>query len=198
MRLYLLHRCPFGHRAAFALREKKLEFELSFFERGKRPQELEELGPLAKSPTLFDADAKVYESHVVLEYLEDRYPDPPLLPASAELRAQVRMFAARVREELGPKVGAIVAEAFKAQRDELEMSKAKNDFLDGLPTWDRLLEGRAFAVGDQLTLADITLYTFFPAVRSLCGLDVSEQHPHLRAWLDRIAARPAAKLPAPG
>ena len=72
MRLYLLHKCPFGHRAAIALREKHLDFDLTFFEAGKRPPELEAVGPRAKSPTLFDDNVKVHDSQVVLEYIEKR------------------------------------------------------------------------------------------------------------------------------
>jgi RNA polymerase-associated protein len=197
MRLYMLHRCPFGHRAAFALREKSLEFELVFFERGQRPQELEELGPLARSPTLFDDEAKVYDSQVVLEYLEDRYPEPHLLPATPKARAEIRMLIARVREELEPQHRAIITEARKPERDEVKLPEVKREFLERLASWDRLLQGRSFVVGDEFSLADITLYTLFPSIRTLCGTEVPEDRPHLRAWLDRIAARPSAKVPAP-
>ena len=54
MKLFLLHRCPFGHRASIVLQEKKLAFEPVFFQLGKRPPELEDVGSHAKSPTLID------------------------------------------------------------------------------------------------------------------------------------------------
>ena len=91
MHLYLLYRCPFGHRASIALREKQLAFEPVFFEQGKRPTELEAAGPYAKSPTLFDGESRVWDGQVVLEYLEDRYPERPLAPHDAAGRAQMRM-----------------------------------------------------------------------------------------------------------
>ena len=93
LRLYILQGCPFGHRAAIALAEKGLPFETVSFERGKRPPELEGLSPRAKSPTLFDGEARIYESLAVLEYLEDRYPQPPLLPPVPFHRAEVRMLS---------------------------------------------------------------------------------------------------------
>src|SRR5216683_6497250 len=86
MKLYLLHRCPFAHRATIVLQEKQLAFEPVFFQPAKRPPELEAVGPFAKSPTLFDGDTRVWDSQIVIEYLEDRYPVPSLLPADAPER----------------------------------------------------------------------------------------------------------------
>src|SRR4051794_21498649 len=110
MRLYLVYRCPFGHRASFALREKQLPFEPTLFEPGKRPPELEAVGPFAKSPTLFDGEARVWDSQIVLEYLEDRYPERPLQPADATRRAEVRMLASRAGTEFGSKLGTVMVE----------------------------------------------------------------------------------------
>jgi glutathione S-transferase len=198
MKLYILQGCPFGHRAAIALGEKQLAFETVLFERGKRPPELEALSPYAKSPTLFDAETKVYDSSVVLEYLEDRYPEPRLTPETAAGRALVRMFIARFNEELSPKFGRMIAEVlFNPQRDEQKIAEAKSAFLDALPAFDRHLEGRTFAVSDALTLADITLYTIFPAARTAASVEVPSELKNLRAWLERMDARPTTKFPTP-
>jgi glutathione S-transferase len=198
MRLYLLYRCPFGHRASIALREKQLPFEPVFFEQGKRPPALEAAGPYAKSPTLFDGDNMVWNAHVVLEYLEDRYPERPLMPADAGLRAEARMLAARVGDELGAKLGTIAVETlYKPQKDEAKIADAKREFLAGLADWDRRLAGRTFLVGDALSLADVTLFTVFPAMRHLAGTEIPPERSHLRAWFSRVASRPSAPLLEP-
>jgi glutathione S-transferase len=192
MRLYLVYRCPFGHRASIALREKQLAFEPVFFELGKRPPELEAAGPYAKSPTLFDGESRVWDGQVVLEYLEDRYPERPLAPLDAAGRAEMRMLATRVGNELGSKLGIVALETLvKPQKDEAKVAHAIREFLDALGAWDRQLEGRPFLVGDSLTLADITLFTIFPGMRSLTGLELPADRRHLRAWFDRMAARPS-------
>jgi glutathione S-transferase len=193
-----MHKCPFGHRAAMVLREKKLDAELRFFEPGKRPPELDAVSPRAKSPTLFDGDTCVYDSAVVLEYLEERYSQPPLMPKDPAARAEVRMLIARYNDEIGPKNAALIHEVFfRRERDEAKIVEAKQAFSDALVPWNDYFKDRTYAVGDSLSLADITLYTFFPAVRAFAELDISAELTHLRAWRDRIGARPSAAVPAP-
>ena len=145
MKLHLMYQCPFGHRASMALQEKRLTFEPLFFKAGKRPPELEAVGPNAKSPTLFDGDAKVWDSQIVLEYLEDRYPDRPLMPANAVDRAEVRMLAARVHKGLELHLEAAVMAIFGRQpKDEGKIAEASKAFVALLDEWDRRLENRRF------------------------------------------------------
>ena len=170
-----------------------------FFKRGQRPPELEAVGPNAKSPTLFDGDTRVWDAGIALEYLEDRYPEIPLMPSEARRRAEVRLVGAQAMGELGPKVAVCAAEIhFKPQRDDAKVAQATREFLEILPAWDRRLAGRQFLVGDGLTVADITLYTLFPAMQGLTGVEVPGELPHLRGWVNRMAARPSAPLLEPG
>jgi len=199
MKLYLLYRCPMAHRASIVLREKQLAFEPMFFKLGQRPPELEAVGPYAKSPTLFDGDARVFDSMIVIEYLEDRYPTPALLPADAGARAEVRMLALRVGQELLSPIGSIVPELHKPEhsRDQAKVANARVVFLDTLRAWDRRLENRTFLVGDSLSLADAVLYTPLHAARRDLAVEISAELPHLRAWHDRMAARPSTRLLEP-
>jgi glutathione S-transferase len=192
-RLYVLRGCPFGHRAELALQEKNVAHELAFFERGKRPPELEALGPYAKSPTFFDGEARIYESSAVLEYIEDRFPGPALLPKGAVERAEVRMAIARADAEIGHAEKVLTTE-----KDEQKIAEAKNALDEAWPAWDSFLEKRGgpFLLGEAFTLADIALYPFIPALRSVAGIEVPSKHSHLHAWIARVAARPGAKVPS--
>ena len=89
MRLYLVTGCPYAHRAAIALREKRLDFEIAFFEVQEPPAELAALGARGRSPTLFDGGAAISDSWTILEYIEDRHPEPRLMPVTPDGRAQV-------------------------------------------------------------------------------------------------------------
>lgn len=193
MRLYLIEGCPFAHRASIALREKKQDFEPVFFEGGKRPAELESSGPNAKSPTLVDAGIAVWDSAIVLAYVEDKLPAPPLMPADAAGRAEVRMTIARINAAIGPAHGALVGEALKpaGERNAARLLGAKRGFTSALPEWDEQLASREYLVRGQFTLADITLYTFFPSAEALAGLTIPSEHERLHAWYERISARPS-------
>jgi RNA polymerase-associated protein len=196
MRLYMLPTCPYAHRAAFVLREKRVHFDVTFFEHGKRPPELEEVGPRAKSPTIFDGEVRVYDSGVVLEYLEERFPEPHLLPGDLQERAEVRMLIARYNDEIAPKYGPIVKSiTFEQPRDEAKVRAAKEAFLGALPPWNEHFAERTYAVGSSLSLADITLYTFFPWLKAHADIDIPPALTHLRLWHDRMRARPAAPIP---
>jgi len=197
-KLYLMYKCPYGHRASIALLEKQVAFEATFFQQGKRPPEMESVSPYAKSPTLFDGEERVWNSAVVLEYLEDRYPERPLLPRAAGERAQVRMVAAQVASELESHLGVVAVETrYKPEKDQAKVDQAIRSFDAALEGWDRRLENRLFLVGESLTLADVTLFTVFPALRDLAGFDIPAQRPRLRAWFDRMAARPTTRLLEP-
>lgn len=198
MKLFLLYRCPFAHRTTFVLQEKGLSFDPIFFEQGKRPPELEAVSPYAKSPTLIDGETLVWDSQIVIEYLEDRYPNPPLMPSDAAARAEIRMLGTRAAQELAAKLGTVVVERlYKPHPDEAKIIEAKREFVQALDAWDQRLAGRAFLVGDALSLADVTLYTIFPAMLGQADVGIPEDRKHLRAWHDRMAARPSSRLLEP-
>jgi glutathione S-transferase len=197
MQVHMMRGCPFAHRATFALREKSVSFEPVFFEMGKRSPELEAVGPYAKSPTVFDGDATVWDSQLVLEYIEDRYPSPPLLPPGPAARARVRMTAAIVDKEVGPKVGDLVMEAVfkpKDRRDDARIAAASKAFIDALAAFDARLHDRKWLVDDALSIADITLYTLIPGAKRIADVNVPSELAHLQAWLRRMNERPSSAL----
>ena len=197
MRLYMLEGCPFAHRAVISLREKGLPFETVFFRAGHRPPELEAVGPRAKSPTLFDGDARVYDSQAVLEYLEERTPEPALLPPTPLGRAEVRMLLARVSDELASKQYAVVGELVKPEPDQAKLETARKELRGTFEAWNRHFEGRTWAVGDALSLADLALYSLLAGAARPGGIEIGSEHAALRGWFDRMAARATTEIPRP-
>lgn len=202
MKLYQIAGCPFAWRTRIVLEEKKLAFDTVVFERDRpRPPELEALGPDAKSPTLFDGDVKLWESLVINEYLEDAYPERPLLPAEPAARARVREAIIEVDKKLMSKNVALMRElVFKppGERDPKAIEAARKEWHDVLAVYDRKLAGRTFLVGEEFSLADVMLFTPIPTLRRFVGEGVPDSLSHLRAWLDRISARPTTRPYPPG
>jgi glutathione S-transferase len=194
IKLYQMAGCPFAWRTRIVLGEKALPFETVFFEPGRRPPELDALGPHAKSPTLVDGDVALWESLVINEYLEDRYPEPRLLPADPADRARTRLAVAEVDKILVSGYRDVMREmVFKPadKRDQRAVADARAKWGDALAHFDRRLAGRPFLAGDRLSLADVMLYTPIPTLQPRIGEDVPASLVHLLAWLERMAARPA-------
>lgn len=199
MKIYQVATCPFAHRARIVLNEKKLPYEIVYFEARARPEELGAVSPDARSPTIFDEanDTWVWDSLVVCEYLEERYPDAPLMPKDPSARARSRLLMREVDAKLGP-IGAPIVEQFvhntSGPHDGAKIEAALARLHAALVPWDARLEGHDFLLGDQFTLADVALYTPLVSMAGLLGPDrpIPATRTHLLAWRDRIDARPSA------
>ncbi len=99
--LYDADRCPFCARVRIVLAEKGLEYETVTIDLSDRPAWLYEKNPLGKVPVLEEDAFVLPESAVIMEYLEERYPEPPLLPTDPAARALVRLRIARFDHALG-------------------------------------------------------------------------------------------------
>ncbi len=197
MKLYQVPKCPFAHRARIMLEEKGLAYEVEYFKPRERPEVLTRLNPDARSPTLFDAahDTWVWDSVVVAEYLEERYPEVALLPKDPGARARARLLIHEADTKLHPIGYPIVAEMVHkgpAPPDEAKVTAALAQLRTALEPWNARVAQQPFLLGQTFTLADIVLYT---PLFSLVGLLGSRAEPtpalsHLHAWRERIAARP--------
>ena len=105
------------------------------------------------------------------------------------------MLITRVVDELGSRFDRMEKEALKPERDLAALEALKGEFIGALTFWDRHLETRPQVAGDTFSLADIVLYTLFPMLRHAAQLEVPEQLPNLRGWLERMAARPGGAVP---
>jgi glutathione S-transferase len=196
MRLYQIRSCPFAWRARIVLQEKQLPFETVLFEPDERPAELEAMSPDAKSPTLVDGEARLWESVVINEYLEDAYPARPLMPPEPLARAHVRAGVQEVINKLMPAYMGLMRERFfkkEEQQDPKAIAEARAKWHQVLALYDGKLAGRTFLVGDRLSLADVMLFTPIPTVNRLLDEELPPGVDHLRAWLERISARPAMR-----
>jgi len=167
-----------------ALLEKRLEFEpipVNMEQGGQFTSEFRALNPFCRIPVLVDNGFRVTESQAILEYLETKYPQPTLLPATAEDLATVRMVQMVSINELMPAIG----EMLMLKPD--KQVYAKNRAVTALTLFEELLGESSYFGGEQLSLADIMAGVLVPIV---CDLGLAlEPHPHLQMWVDRLTAR---------
>src|ERR671936_1335648 len=177
--LYTAERCPFAARVRIALAEKALDYDAVEIDLGDRPVWLYEKNPLGKVPVYEEEGGLVLpESWVIMESLEERYPEPALWPADPAERALGRLWLDRFDDRLG--------DAYYALRrgDGPEQLDAK------LAELDRALEAQPYLTGRDYGLADIGYAPWLLRARDMLDVDL-ERFTSLSDWLERLAARPA-------
>ncbi|GJM98108.1 hypothetical protein PR202_ga15085 [Eleusine coracana subsp. coracana] len=190
---------PFGQRCRIALAEKGLPYEYSEQELlGTKSELLLRSNPIHKKiPVLIHDGRPVNESLVILNYLEEAFPDaPPLLPADPYARAQARFWAA-----YSDKVYEVGSRLWKTKGE--AQSQARAEMLQVLGNLDGELGEKPFFAGEKFGFVDLALVPFMPwltpSFERYGGFSVAEVAPRLAAWADRCMERESvAKTLYPG
>jgi glutathione S-transferase len=177
--LYDAPRCPFCARVRIMLAEKGVEYETIEIDLDDRPDWIYEKNRLGRVPVLEEDTFLLPESAVILEYLEDRHPEPALLPLEAAERALARVEIFRFDRLRVPYYQ--LRRGDESVRPELERALAE---------LDALLESQPFITGRKYGLADIAYLPWLLRARAQLGVDL-EPWPALAEWLDRLLERPA-------
>jgi glutathione S-transferase len=181
MILYDAGRCPYCARVRITLAEKGIGYDAVEVDLDDRPAWIYEKNPLGKVPVLEEDGGLVLpESAVIMEYLDERYPDPPLWPADPAERALGRLLIEQFDARLGRAYYAL-------RRGEPD---AQDTFDRKLAALDAMLEERAHLTGHDYGLADIAYLPWIQRARARLGVDLGP-YPALAAWLSRLEERPA-------
>src|SRR5271155_3117542 len=116
---------PLSHRTRLVLAEKGIAIELVNCDLNKLPEDLLDLNPYHSVPTLVDRDLVLYDSRVIIEYLDERFPHPPLMPVDPVTRAQFRLALFRIERDWYGTVQQIEHEADK--KAQLRLKKTLRD-----------------------------------------------------------------------
>jgi glutathione S-transferase len=155
--LYDLDHSPFAARVRIAIRHKRAPVALVRPPDGVRSEAYLRINPLGLVPALVTEDGAVLpESEIIVEYLDERFPEPPLLPEDAGRRARCRLIARVCDIYLAPALKELF-ERTKVPADVADTAALLAPVRHYLAVLDGLLEGRSHAVGDRLTSADCAL-----------------------------------------
>ena len=177
--LYDADRCPYCARIRIVLAEKGLSYETVVVDLDDRPAWIYEKNPLGKVPVLEEDDFVLPESAVIMEYLEERYPEPPLWPADPAERASGRLLLERFDELSRP--------YYALRRGDEDAREHLDAELAGL---DSLLAGRPFLTGREFGLADAAYLPWILRAETMLGVDL-DAHPAVADWAARAGARPS-------
>lgn len=182
-------------RVQWALNELGLDCEIvpiDLMAGESRTPEFLRLNPAAKVPVLVDGDLVLSESAAIVLYLAEKHRDKGLLPADIKQRAEAYRWIMFTMTELEQPLWRIARNSFiypEDKRQPTDVAMARDEFVAMAKVLDRHLEGRSFIVGDCFSVADcVTAYVLdWASVNQLL-----DDLPQLRAYLDRMYARPAA------
>ncbi|MEO8959613.1 MAG: glutathione S-transferase N-terminal domain-containing protein [Rudaea sp.] len=180
--LYSAADCVHCHRVRLVLAAKGVIYDLVEVNPRSPPEDLLDLNPYNSIPTLVDRDLVLYDTSVICEYLDERYPHPPLMPVDPLSRARLRLAAVRIERDWLPFVAQIAA---GGRPGETARKRLREALLSSLP----LFKAAKFFLNPELSLADCALA---PLIWRLPSLNVSlprEAHV-IEEYGDRIFRNP--------
>jgi len=202
MKLFSAPLSLFSRKVEIALREKGLSFDRQMVvfsqDRGYSPKHPDVLAvnPKGQVPVLVDGELSLYDSTIILEYLEDAYPHPPLYPAPPPLRARCRQLELFADEVMLPSLRALMHRTGPRPADpkvwiewEADAKAAESVLSRHLQDLNQKLGGSEYLCG-SLSVADIAIFMAVLFTLRLGGPSIAE-HRALSEWYARLSARPA-------
>ena len=142
-----------GHSVRLVLMEKDINVEINYVTDENKPEDLNTLNPYGKLLTLIDRDLVLYDSQIMMEYLDERYPHPPLMPVDPVARAANRQLRYRISQDL-------FSLAFDIENgDELLSEKSKKLLRDNLLILAPIFDQFKYFMSDEFSLVDLCMST---------------------------------------
>ncbi|SFR54292.1 glutathione S-transferase N-terminal domain-containing protein [Thiomicrospira sp. ALE5] len=183
MTLFSDPRSPNSHRVRLVAKEKDIPMDVIEVDPDNLPEDLVELNPYASLPTLVDRDLILYDAQVIIEYLDERYPHPPLMSVDPISKARSRQQLRQIETEWYPLVETIVrnenADAVKV---------ARRDLTERLIQMIPVFAHRPFFMSDDYTLVDASLAVLLWRLPSL-GIDLPKSAKAITDYSNRLMER---------
>jgi RNA polymerase-associated protein len=177
-----------SHCVRIVLAEKDITVEIIDTHPSDIPEEVSEHNPYNSLPTLVDRELALYDAWVMMEYLDERFPHPPLLPVYPVTRAQTRLLHKRMDRDWGALISAI------EQGDKATASKAAKELKETLMAIAPIFNEKPYFMNDELTLVDCCLVPILWRLPAL-GIDLpnNKQTKPLHDYMERMFKRRAFK-----
>ena len=183
MGLYSGNTCIRSHQVRFVLREKGITTDIQNVDGKKIPEDLIALNPYASIPALTDRELVIYDSGVIIEYLDERYPHPPLMPVSPVDRAKIRL--ALVSLEADIVSTAIELDSALGSRNENSLRKKLKSMLNA--SLD-LFSSNKYFLNDELTVIDCVLAPILWRLEYF-GISLGKEQKVIADYMERVFSR---------
>jgi len=175
------------HRVRFVLAEKGINVEIVDVDIDKSAAaDLAELNPYNETPTLVDRDLLLHDATVINDYLDERYPHPPLMPVDPVSRARLRLIHYRILRDWYPLAHEIEASTPR------KAEKPKKQLKESIIAANELFKQGAYVLGDELSLVDCTLAPLFWRL-PVYGIALGRPGVSVQGYIQRLISRPSFK-----
>ena len=176
----------YSHQARIVLAEKGVGVEISYTDPNNLPEDLIDLNPYGTVPTLVDRELLLYNSHIIMEYLDERFPHPPLMPVYPVSRGQSRLTMHRIQNDWYVLVEQILA-------NEGDVETARNELREALLALAPLFAETPFFMSEEFSLVDCYLAPLLWRLPAL-GIELNGSgSKDVRAYMNRIFERASFK-----
>ncbi len=188
MVLYSGTTCPFSQRCRFVLFEKGMDFEIRDVDLYNKPEDIAVMNPYGQVPILTERDLVLYESNIINEYIDERFPHPQLMPADPIMRGRTRLFLYNFERELFSHVSLL--ESRDAQPAEKELEAARSAIRDRLAQIAPMFVKNKYMLGEEFSMLDVALAPLLWRLDHY-GIELPRSAAPLQKYAERIFARPA-------
>jgi RNA polymerase-associated protein len=174
--------CPYCHRVRIVLAEKGITVDIVDVDAQDLPDEVMDFNPYGSVPTLVDRDLRLYESRIIMEYLDERFPHPPLLPVDPVTRANSRLYMYRVERDWYSHMDRIIKDQDPAQ--------ARKELRESLILTSPVFGAKPFFMSDEFSLVDCCVAPLLWRLPAL-GIELPPHAGAINQYAKRIFAWPA-------
>jgi RNA polymerase-associated protein len=186
MTLFSSPTSPDSHRVRVVLAEKGITVEIVDVDAANKPEDLIDLNPYNTVPTLVDRELVLYDSRAIMEYLDERFPHPPLMPVDPVSRARSRLALYRIEKDWYELVPALES------RGEKTASKARKMLRDSLTAGAEVFAAKPFFLSDEFSLVDAAIVPILWRLERY-KIDLPRQAKPVLQYAERMFARDTFK-----
>lgn len=184
MTLFTSPICALSHCVRLVVYEKGITADIEFFDPIEPPEDLIELNPTGTSPTLIERDLVLYDSRIIMEYFDERFPHPPLHQMDPVSRAKSRMLIKRIDQDWYQLLDEI------QNSGEKKSARAKKMLKESLIAATPVFESQPYFMSDEFSLIDCALAPLLWRLQSL-GIDLNSLSSAIAIYANRLFSRPA-------
>jgi len=180
---------PYSHRCRFVLFEKGMDFEIRDVDLFAKPEDIALMNPYNEVPILVERDLILYESHIINEYIDERFPHPQLMPGDPVARARVRLFLFNFEKELFSNVN-ILENRGGVKANDKQLEKARSQIRDRLTQLAPILLKSKYMLGDDFSMLDVAIAPLLWRLDHY-EIELPKSAAPLMKYAERIFSRPA-------